>query len=283
MAEVAQELAAWKRETRDFLLQDASAAASAALKELERLDLLWGRIRFSRSASTVAIKADVRGHLVVLANLEVKLPSKSARSSAVLAALQQYCVLNQILEFHAIVQTQRGRLAALKGFLDSQQEELGSGDLQHADLDSYIDTVQATFQSLTRVCADLRNAANVLRLPSRRRFPYSSHVDHTFKSPLPPELVVDFSIHRGELLIEVFSVVASQKIPAAIPEGCATKKEFAGCVCNLRGQRVEIADYASIAVPIPQIEEMLSHLDAQVAWLVRVRDNTKALLDCHLA
>lgn len=122
-----------------------------------------------------------------------------------------------------------------------------------------------------------------------------------------------FLHHSIRQLIEVFSVVASQKLPAAIPEGCSSKKEFAGCVwcvsppcatstltrfnlsqpvpasfhaashdSNLRGQRVEIVDYANIAIPIPQIEEMLSHLDAQVAWLVRVRDNTKALLDCHL-
>lgn len=52
---------------------------------------------------------------------------------------------------------------------------------------------------------------------------------------------------------------------------------------NLRGQKVEITDHASISVPIPQLEEMLSHLDEQVAWLVRVRDNVKALLDCHSA
>lgn len=44
---------------------------------------------------------------------------------------------------------------------------------------------------------------------------------------------------------------------------------------------MEITDHASISVPIPQLEEMLSHLDEQVTWLVRVRDNVKALLDCH--
>lgn len=36
-------------------------------------------------------------------------------------------------------------------------------------------------------------------------------------------------------------------------------------------------------MPIPQLDEMLSHVDDLVAWLVRVRDNTKALLDCQSA
>lgn len=53
-------------------------------------------------------------------------------------------MLNQILEFHAVVQTQLGRLAALKGFLDSQEEELSSDNPHHVDVDSYIDIVQAT-------------------------------------------------------------------------------------------------------------------------------------------
>lgn len=44
---------------------------------------------------------------------------------------------------------------------------------------------------------------------------------------------------------------------------------------------MEIVEYASTSVPIPQLEEMLYHLDDQIAWLVHVRDNVKALLDCQ--
>lgn len=117
-------------------------------------------------------------------------------------------MLNQILEFHGIVQTQLGRLAALKGFLESQHDELSSDDPAHGDVEMHVDVVQATLQvlqssrimhllvlnksadsataacgqSLTRICHELRNAANVLRLPSRRRFPYSSHIDHVRRS-----------------------------------------------------------------------------------------------------
>uniref|UniRef100_K3X1B4 Uncharacterized protein n=1 Tax=Globisporangium ultimum (strain ATCC 200006 / CBS 805.95 / DAOM BR144) TaxID=431595 RepID=K3X1B4_GLOUD len=277
------ELVAWKRETRHYLLQDVTIAIESAQKELERLDFLWGRIRLSRMTATPMIKADVRveGHLVVFADLELKLPSKHARNAPIVASLQQYCVLNQILEFHGIVQSELECLATLKDFIEKQHHDLNSNDPGNEDMDLYVDIIQAAFQDLSHVCHKLRNAANVLRLPSRRRFPYSSHIDHTFKSPLPPELVVDFSIYRGELLLEVFSLGATQKNITSIPEGCTTKKEFAGCVCNFHGQKVEITDHASISVPIPQLEEMLSHLDEQVAWLVRVRDNVKALLDCQ--
>lgn len=52
-------------------------------------------------------------------------------------------------------------------------------------------------------------------------------------------------------------------------------------ISAFRGQRVEIVEYASTSVPIPQLEEMLCHLDDQIAWLVHVRDNVKALWDCQ--
>ncbi|GMF44214.1 unnamed protein product [Phytophthora fragariaefolia] len=112
----------------------------------------------------------------------------------------------------------------------------------------------------------------------------------SFKPALPAEIIVDFSIHRGELvrgsytvwldfvslkdmqlfvqLVEVFSLMATQKPITNIPEGCASRKEFIGCVCAFRGQKVEIVEYARVSVPIPQLEEMLLHLDEQVAWMV---------------
>jgi hypothetical protein len=47
-----------------------------------------------------------------------------------------------------------------------------------------------------------------------------------------------------------------------------------------RGQRVEILEYASISVPIPQLEEMLGALEEQIHWLVHIRNNVQALLQC---
>ncbi len=44
---------------------------------------------------------------------------------------------------------------------------------------------------------------------------------------------------------------------------------------------MEIVEHASISVPIPQLEEMLGFLEEQIAWLVHVRDNVKALLACQ--
>ncbi|DAZ99357.1 TPA: hypothetical protein N0F65_005208 [Lagenidium giganteum] len=239
------------REARGYLSKDVTSAIERAFAELERIDFLWGKIRIARQISTPALKADVR---------------------------MEYCVLNQILEFHGIVQTQMKRLDSLKDFLAYEQATLVTEDV---DVETSVEIVKTTFESIKRVCHELRNAANVLRLTSRRRFPYCTHIDHSFKPMLPPELVVDFSVHRGELLVEVFGIAGTQKNPTNIPDGCATKKEFAGSVCIFRGQKVEIVDYTSISVPIPQLEEMLGLVDAQIAWLVHVRDNIRALLACH--
>lgn len=277
-----EELSAWKRETRYYLLKDVNASIDYAQHELERIDFIWGRIRSDRSATSPAIKADIRveGHLVVFTKVELKL-TKAQRNAPITSTLQQYCVLNQILEFHGILQSQVGRLAALKEFMQVQRQDLLNDQPSNEDVELYVEIVHRTFQSLGRICQELRNAANVLRLPSRRRFPYCSHIDHTFKPALPSEVIVDFSIHRGELLVEAFSLTATQKAITTIPEGCASRKEFIGCVCAFRGQKVEIVEYARVSVPIPQLEEMLSHLDEQIAWLAHVRDNVKALLDCQ--
>ncbi|CAH0492636.1 unnamed protein product [Peronospora farinosa] len=281
--EVKEEIRSWqKRETRYYLLKDVNSAIDYAAHELERIDFIWGRIRLDRDASSPAIKADIRveGHLVVFGRIEIKL-TKSQRNAPIISTLQQYCVLNQILEFHGIVQSQMGRLAILKEFLHVQRQDLMNEHSSNEDVEMYVEIVQHTFQSLDRICQELRNAADVLRLPSCRRFPYCSHVDHSFKPALPHEVIVDFSVHRGELLLEAFGIKATQKAITNIPGGCASRKDVIGCVCALRGQKVEIMEYARISVPIPQLEEILVHLDKQVAWLVHVRDNVRALLNCQ--
>ncbi|KUF94863.1 hypothetical protein AM588_10008020 [Phytophthora nicotianae] len=145
-----EELSAW----------DVNSAVDYTAQELERIDFIWGRIRSDRGAASPTIKADIR--------------------------VEQYCVLNQILEFHGIVQSQVGRLTAIKEFLNVQRHDLLNDQPNNDD-------VEVVF----------------------------------------------------------------------------------------RGQKVEIVEYARISVPIPQLEEMLVHLDEQIAWLVHVRDNVKALLDCQ--
>ncbi|CAH0474954.1 unnamed protein product [Peronospora belbahrii] len=277
-----EELRSWKRETRYYLLKDVKSAIDYMARELERIDFIWGRIRSDHGAVSSAIKADIRveGHLVVFSRVELKL-TKAQRNAPITSTLQQYCVLNQILEFHGIIQSQVTRLVGLKDFLHMQCEDLMNEQSSNDDVKVYVDVVQQTFQSLDHICQELRNAANVLRLPSRRRFPYCSHIDHSFKPALPNEFIVDFSIHRGELLVEAFCLKATKKEIVNITEGCASRKEFIGCVCAFRGQKVEIVEYARISVPIPQLEEILSHLDKQVALLVHVRDNVRALLDCQ--
>ncbi|CAI5746586.1 unnamed protein product [Peronospora destructor] len=281
--EVNEEIRCWqKRETRYYLLKDVISSIDYAVHELERIDFIWGRIRLDRDAASSALKAAIRveGHLVVFSQIELKL-TKSQRNAPIISTLQQYCVLHQILEFHGIEQSQMGRLAMLKEFLHVQRQDLMNDHSSNEDVKVYMEIVQRTFQSLDRICQELRNAANILRLPSCRRFPYCSHVDHSFKPALPSEVMVDFSVHRGELLLEAFRLKVTQKAITNIPGGFASTKDVIGCVCAFRGQKVEIMEYARISVPIPQLEEILVSLDKQVAWLVHVRDNVRALLDCQ--
>ena len=87
-------------------------------------------------------------------------------------------MLNQILDFHGIVQSQMARLAMLKESLHVQCQDLMNDHSSKEDIDVYVEIVQHTFQSLDCICQELRNAASVLRLPSCRRFPYCSHLDH---------------------------------------------------------------------------------------------------------
>lgn len=43
---------------------------------------------------------------------------------------------------------------------------------------------------------------------------------------------------------------------------------------------MEIVDYASTTVMIPQLEEMLGCLDDEIKWLSHTQANAQALLDC---
>lgn len=43
---------------------------------------------------------------------------------------------------------------------------------------------------------------------------------------------------------------------------------------------MEIVDYASTTVMIPQLEEMLGCLDEEIKWLSHAQANAQALLDC---
>lgn len=259
------------------------AVIEYAALELERIDFIWGRIRSDHSVASPVFNADIRveGHLVVSTKVEIKL-TKAQRNAPINTALQQYCVLNQILEFHKILQCQMEGLAALKLIIDEQRDDLLNDQSSKDDVEVHVEILEHCFQTLDNICQMLRNAANALWLPSYRRFPYCSYVDHSFKPALPSEVVVDFSIHRGELLVEAFSLATSQKVITSTSESCASKKELVGFICVYRGQKVEIVKHARVSVPIPQVEEMLVRLNDQIAWLVHARDNVKALLDCQV-
>ncbi|GLE02007.1 hypothetical protein PINS_up010845 [Pythium insidiosum] len=161
----ARELDAWTQDARRYLAKDVDATLSAALQELERIDFLWGRIRLSKLTLTPAIKADIRveGHLVVFTSLELKL-SRPSRNAPVMASLQQYCVLNQILEFHSVMQTQLSALQATRDFLSSVHEELERGG-PACDVSFCLDVLQKTHVDLVAVCRQLRSASKCAAAP----------------------------------------------------------------------------------------------------------------------
>jgi hypothetical protein len=65
-------------------------------------------------------------------------------------------VLNQILEFHGIVQAQVGRLAALKDYMQLQRPDLMNDRPGNDDVDVYVGIVQRTFQVRQDASASLR-------------------------------------------------------------------------------------------------------------------------------
>ncbi|KAF1793051.1 Calcium/calmodulin-dependent/calcium-dependent protein kinase [Phytophthora cactorum] len=218
----------------------------------------------------------------VVLNYAVITDSDGVVVSMLAHRLQQYCVLNQILEFHGIVQSQVGRLAALKEFLHVQRQDLLNDQPKNDHVEVYVDIVQRTFQSLGRICQELRNAANVLRLPSRRRFPYCSHVDHVrlqtrasigshcglfhpsrrIGMPLCDLEKRTLSVSPMCILfclklVEAFSLMPTQKAITNIPEGCASRKEFIGCVwrrhsisMNQSASSANLTPSASMEVPL---------------------------------
>lgn len=77
-------------------------------------------------------------------------------------------MLNQILEFHGIIQSQLGRLATVKDFLERQRDDLNRNDPGNGDVDLYADVVQTTFQVNKHTstpgspCELIRNLCGVL-------------------------------------------------------------------------------------------------------------------------
>ncbi|EQC37956.1 hypothetical protein SDRG_04973 [Saprolegnia diclina VS20] len=118
-----------------------------------------------------------------------------------------------------------------------------------------------------------------VRLPSKRRFPYSAQLDHCFSPPLPSDILVDFSVHQARVLVEAFVVAPSTK-PVDELLSSSAKKEFVGQVTLFRGQSVEIMRQTSVWLDLPGLEDLLVVLDDQVSRVTALRNKADALLQC---
>ncbi|CCI41282.1 unnamed protein product [Albugo candida] len=284
--QIQEELAAWSSEVKNFLTVNVLHTITHAKEELERLDFLWGKIRIEKCITNANFKTEIRmeGHLIVAADVELKF-TKLGRNTTLNTKLQQYCVLHQILEFHRIIESQLSQIRELEAWLfsfgvaDTPAEEVADDTLSHGTKE-LAQRVDRLYEIIREMCRHLRNAGDVLRLPTRRRFPYNNHSDLRFQPALPSDVVIEMSLHRGELLIEAFQISETKKPQQNFLDGCISKSEVLGSVCLLRGQNMEIVDYASTTVMIPQLEEMLGCLDEEIKWLSHAQANAQALLDC---
>ncbi|KAF0776030.1 hypothetical protein AaE_000268, partial [Aphanomyces astaci] len=265
---IAEEEAELSREMVQFLTNDVISQLRTTQSQLEDAERRWSRMETQEEATGKSMKAKVKidGHLVTEADIEVNL----RRGYLVNSKLHQACVLDQLLEFHRALQLQYRRMENVVRLLEKQLSSIqDAGDgrlLQHTS-----SLVAQVVTELGSMCRDLRTGGNAVRLPSTRRFPYCSQLDHHFVPALPSDMLIDMSVHQARLVVEAFIVAPSSKPTDNFLSGDG-KKEFAGQVTVFRGQVVEIVKQTSVAVDLPGLDDMLTTVDAQVARLLHVRD-----------
>ncbi|ETV78465.1 hypothetical protein, variant 2 [Aphanomyces astaci] len=172
---IAEEEAELSREMVQFLTNDVISQLRTTQSQLEDAERRWSRMETQEEATGKSMKAKVKidGHLVTEADIEVNL----RRGYLVNSKLHQACVLDQLLEFHRALQLQYRRMENIVRLLEKQVSSIqDAGDgrlLQHTS-----SLVAQVVTELGSMCRDLRTGGNAVRLPSTRRFPYCSQLDH---------------------------------------------------------------------------------------------------------
>ncbi|KAG9407352.1 hypothetical protein AC1031_002082 [Aphanomyces cochlioides] len=270
---IAEEEAELAREMRQFVKEDVPELLVRVQHQLENAERRWVRMEAQEEEMGKAMKAKVKidGHIVADAEIEVNL----RRGHLVNAKLEKPCVMDQLIEFHRMLQAQYRHIEHVVQALDKQVALV-----EDANLSVWVALVEFVVEELNRSCQALRKGGNAVRLPSNRRFPYCTQLDHQFQPPLPSDMLIDFSVHQARLVIEAFVVSASTK-PIDEVLSAANKKEFAGQVTVFRGQTIEIVKQTSVTLALPGLDDMLAVLDIQVASLLHARDQAEALLQCQ--
>ncbi|KAF0689148.1 Aste57867_19420 [Aphanomyces stellatus] len=277
---IADEEAELVREMIEFLERGVPEVLIHAHHQLENAERRWIRMEAQEEETGKSMKAKVKveGHLIADAEIEVNL----RRGYLVNVKLQQRCVLDQLLEFHRILQSQYRHMEHITQALRTQLPALPSDDHGAGDgnLPAVGTLVHHVVEELSNLCQELRKGGYAVRLPSKRRFPYCTQLDHAFQPPLPSDMLVDFSVHQARLLIDAFVLTPSTK-PVDDVLSAASKKEFVGQVTIFRGQTVEVVKQTSVTMDLPGLDDMLTSLDTVVARLLHVRDQGDALLQCY--
>ncbi|OQR91808.1 hypothetical protein ACHHYP_04349 [Achlya hypogyna] len=263
-AEVAHDMA-------DFLRRDVVQELKAVKEALAHAELRWVRMQGHDQALGKSMKASVKteGPSILEAEIELNL----RRGYLITSKLAKPCVLDQLLQFHRILHVQYRTVARMLSVLEKEPTP------EAVSIEDLFVLVHHTFKTLTSLGLALRDAGNAVRLPSKRRFPYSSQIDHHFHPPLPSDILVDFSVHQARVLVEAFVVAPTSKpVDAALAEG--HKKDFVGQITLFRGQTIEIARQTSVALELPGLEDLLVILDDQRTRVDGLRDKADALLQC---
>ncbi|CAK4299312.1 unnamed protein product [Aphanomyces euteiches] len=248
---IAEEEAELAREMRQFVKEDVPALLARVQHQLENAERRWVRMEAQEEEMGKAMKAKIK----------IDVPSANAS-----------CLT---LEFHRMLQAQYRHIEHVVQALNKQVALV-----EDANLSVWVALVEVVIEELNRSCQALRKGGNAVRLPSNRRFPYCTQLDHQFQPPLPSDMLIDFSVHQARLVIEAFVVSASTK-PIDEVLSAANKKEFAGQVTVFRGQTIEIVKQTSVTLALPGLDDMLAVLDIQVASLLHARDQAEALLQCQ--
>ncbi|OQS02652.1 hypothetical protein THRCLA_04985 [Thraustotheca clavata] len=258
-----------------FLRQDALRALEHIKNSLEDAETRWMRLHSQDQATGKSMKVLVKSEGAAIVEAEIELNLR--RGYLVNTKLAKACVLDQLLEFHSILHKQCCKIGHA---IDVLSKQLHCDGPESDGIEDLSVLLYHTFQILKAISHELHRAGDAVRLPSKRKFPYCTQLDHQYNPPLPSDILLDFSLHQARVLVEAFVVAPSTK-PVDTNLSNGTKKEFVGQVTQFRGQTIEIMRQTSVYLDIAGLEELLVTLDEQVALLCHIRNNADALLQCY--
>ncbi len=193
-------------------------------------------------------------------------------------------VLDQVAQVVAAVSAQAAALERLERRQRARQQEaqpLAAGELREA-LAAAHDLVKSLVES-----------RNVLSSPSNECFPEAFRpsdrkVGNHFTPPPPRELVVQFSVHLGELIVSAYEVFFLQppRDSAAMADQWTPNCDYTGMVFNFADYKacVQVVDQVQVHFKVHSLQWLLECLYEAYNLAIRLLRKLEALCrhDLHL-